>query len=190
MKPVNKTTNSNPSSTLRSLALGVVLRILIVALIIGITIIILSYKNAITHYPISGYSGIFLISVLSNSTIILPVSSSPVVFIAGSVLNPIIVGVIAGSGAALGEMSGYLAGFAGHEIMKNRKIYKWIEIWLIKWEGKFIFLLALIPNPLFDLVGIIAGTFKVPWWKFWIATATGKSIQFILLATLGTHLLA
>ncbi|CAA7404140.1 unnamed protein product [Spirodela intermedia] len=39
-----------------------------------------------------------------------------------------------------------------------------------------ILLLASVPNPLFDLAGILCGQFGIPFWKFFLATLTGKAI--------------
>lgn len=33
-----------------------------------------------------------------------------------------------------------------------------------------------MPNPLFDLAGIMCGQFGVPFWKFFLATLIGKAI--------------
>jgi uncharacterized membrane protein YdjX (TVP38/TMEM64 family) len=33
-----------------------------------------------------------------------------------------------------------------------------------------------VPNPLFDLAGILCGQFGIPFWKFFLATLTGKAI--------------
>ncbi|MQL88146.1 hypothetical protein Taro_020712 [Colocasia esculenta] len=34
----------------------------------------------------------------------------------------------------------------------------------------------LVPNPLFDLAGIMCGQFGIPFWKFFFATLTGKAL--------------
>lgn len=39
-----------------------------------------------------------------------------------------------------------------------------------------ILLLASIPNPLFDLAGIMCGQFGIPFWEFFLATVLGKAI--------------
>ncbi|KAJ6771571.1 MEMBRANE-ASSOCIATED PROGESTERONE RECEPTOR COMPONENT-RELATED [Salix koriyanagi] len=39
-----------------------------------------------------------------------------------------------------------------------------------------ILVLASVPNPLFDLAGIMCGQFGVPFWKFFAATLIGKAI--------------
>ncbi|KAK6915578.1 SNARE associated Golgi protein [Dillenia turbinata] len=39
-----------------------------------------------------------------------------------------------------------------------------------------ILVLASVPNPLFDLAGIMCGQFDIPFWKFFFATMIGKAI--------------
>ncbi|KAI4311271.1 hypothetical protein MLD38_036177 [Melastoma candidum] len=39
-----------------------------------------------------------------------------------------------------------------------------------------VLLLASVPNPLFDLAGIMCGQFGVPFWEFFLATLVGKAI--------------
>ncbi|KAI3815512.1 hypothetical protein L1987_15183 [Smallanthus sonchifolius] len=39
-----------------------------------------------------------------------------------------------------------------------------------------ILLLASVPNPLFDLAGIMCGQFRIPFWEFFFATVLGKAI--------------
>ncbi|KAK8938092.1 hypothetical protein KSP40_PGU009681 [Platanthera guangdongensis] len=39
-----------------------------------------------------------------------------------------------------------------------------------------ILALASVPNPLFDLAGIMCGQFGIPFWKFFLATLIGKAI--------------
>ncbi|KAF3457159.1 hypothetical protein FNV43_RR01816 [Rhamnella rubrinervis] len=39
-----------------------------------------------------------------------------------------------------------------------------------------ILVLASVPNPLFDLAGIMCGQFGIPFWKFFLATLFGKAI--------------
>lgn len=39
-----------------------------------------------------------------------------------------------------------------------------------------ILLLASVPNPLFDLAGIMCGQFSIPFWEFFLATLVGKAI--------------
>jgi membrane protein YqaA with SNARE-associated domain len=45
-----------------------------------------------------------------------------------------------------------------------------------------IFVLAAIPNPIFDMGGILAGMARMAWWKFLTAAVLGKTIRFTLLS--------
>jgi membrane protein DedA with SNARE-associated domain len=47
--------------------------------------------------------------------------------------------------------------------------------------------LALVPNPVFDLGGIAAGTLRFPLWKFLVSCAAGKVIKNILFALAGYY---
>jgi membrane protein YqaA with SNARE-associated domain len=44
-----------------------------------------------------------------------------------------------------------------------------------------LFALALVPNPIFDVGGIMAGVLRIPPWAFILVTWAGKSIRFALL---------
>ncbi|MGD9001150.1 MAG: VTT domain-containing protein, partial [Anaerolineae bacterium] len=50
-----------------------------------------------------------------------------------------------------------------------------------------IFLLALLPNPLFDVAGMAAGALRLPVWKFLLSCAAGKVIKNILFAVAGYY---
>ena len=69
-----------------------------------------------------GYAGSFLISLISNATIVLPAPGLIVVLALGANLNPILLGVVAGFGSGLGELSGYLAGATGGELIRKRGV--------------------------------------------------------------------
>ena len=80
---------------------------------IGITIGIILLRDHIKQFAVYGYPGLFVFSLVSNATVVLPAPSFAAVFAVGGALNPIVIGVVAGLGAALGEMTGYLAGVGG-----------------------------------------------------------------------------
>ncbi|KAL5541597.1 hypothetical protein UlMin_009307 [Ulmus minor] len=55
-----------------------------------------------------------------------------------------------------------------------------IKRWLLSHSQHLNFItilvLASVPNPLFDLAGIMCGQFGIPFWKFFLATLLGKAI--------------
>ena len=136
-----------------------------------------------------GYVGVFLISLLGSATLFLPAPSYLFVITLGGVLNPLAVGMVAGLGAALGELTGYLAGRAGTEVLGNDSRIRQVSRWVRRYGVLSIFALAAIPNPLFDVGGIAAGAIQMPVWQFVLAAWLGKSVRMLLLAASGALLL-
>ncbi len=91
-------------------------------------------------------------------------------------------GLAAGVGGTVGELTGYLAGFGASGMITQTKIYAKTSKQIDKYGLWAIFLLALIPNPLFDVAGMIAGSVNIPWWKFMLSAGLGKVIKAIITA--------
>jgi len=79
-------------------------------------------------------------------------------------------------------MTGYLAGFGGSVVIENTDVYKKMVKFMKRWGAWVIFALAFIPNPVFDIGGIVAGSLKIPWWKSLGAATAGKSLRLIIFA--------
>jgi len=166
-------------------------RMQVVALLfsIGITVLILVFRERLAALAGYGYLGVFCVSVLANATIILPVPGIAVVFASGSVLHPLLVGLIAGVGEPLGELTGYLAGYGGSAIVEDRERFQRVKKWMERRGFLTLFLLSLIPNPLFDLAGIIAGMGHFPVPRFLLACWLGKTLKAVITAYSGFVLL-
>jgi membrane protein YqaA with SNARE-associated domain len=161
-------------------------RILAFLIVIGITVGIALERDRIEELPVYGYPAVFIVSLLGNASVIVPAPSFAIAFVAGSALNPIGVGVVAGLGAALGEMTGYLAGLSGKGIVEDRRGYDWVKRSMRKSGALIIFLLGAVPNFLFDIGGIIAGTVRMPVWQFLLAAWLGKSLRLGVVALTGS----
>ena len=128
---------------------------------------------------------LFAVSVVSSATLFLPVPGLAITTLVGSLLNPVTVGIVAGIGQTLGEMTGYLAGYSGQGLVNRSKTYNRIEGWMKRNESiseLVVFVLALIPNPLFDAAGMAAGALRFPVWKYLVAAGIGKIIKNIIFA--------
>jgi membrane protein DedA with SNARE-associated domain len=143
------------------------------------------FRDQLRELEKLAYGGAFLIMLISNATVILPVPGLVVVYSLGSTLNPLLVGLFAGPGAALGELTGYAAGYGGSAVIDDMKLYQTIKKWMDRYGAIVITLLASFPNPVFDMVGIVAGSVRMKWWRFLIAVWIGKTIQCILIAYAG-----
>ena len=107
--------------------------VLAALLVIAITIGIFLHGERIAELGSYGYLGAFLANLVSNASIFLPVPGGLILFALGAFLPPLLVGLAGGTGAALGEMTGYILGCSGRGIIKNRKAYDKSVEWLRKW---------------------------------------------------------
>lgn len=156
-----------------------------VILALAITIVVYLLRDRLRDVAEYGYVGLFLISVLGNATIVLPMPTLVTAFIGGGVFNPILVGVISAAGATIGELTGYLAGLSGQAVVENQDAYDRFSGWMEKYGLFALFLLAAFPNPLFDVAGIIAGMSRIRVTTYLVVVWAGKIVKFVLIAYLG-----
>jgi len=155
------------------------LSILIVALII-------IFSGEIEKLAVFGYVGAFLIAMLGSATIILPSPAFAAIIAMAAYFDPVLLGIVAGIGSGIGELTGYVAGKGARNILNSHiKESKKIEDFVRKYNVIAVFILAFIPNPLFDAAGLIAGGLKIKWWRFLIACIAGRVLRYVLLAVLG-----
>lgn len=162
-------------------------RALALAAVIAITALVFVYRERAQELSEYGYPGIFLISVIANATVILPVPGVALTFTMGSVFHPAAVALAAGAGATIGELTGYLTGFSGGGIIPKGATYERFEAWIQRFGGWFILVLAAIPNPLFDIGGAIAGALKMPVYEFLLWAWIGKTIKMLAFAYAGAY---
>ena len=154
--------------------------------VIAISVWIYSIKDQAAQLAAYGYPGIFIIAMLANATVFLPAPGVAVVFAMGSIFNPWLVALFAGTGAAIGELVGYLAGYSGQGIVENTQMFTRIEPWVRRYGVFAIFILAALPNPFFDIAGVAAGILKIPIGKFFIACWLGQLVKMFAFAYAGS----
>lgn len=164
-----------------------VLRVLALFAVIAITVFVFSIRNRVQQFSALGYPGVFLIALLANATVLLPAPGVAVIYALGAIFNPIGVGLAAGTGGALGELSGYLAGFSGQAVIERMDIYNRIQPWVMRYGGWTILVLSAIPNPFFDVAGIAAGIAKMPLRTFLFFTWIGQLIKMTMFALAGYY---
>jgi uncharacterized membrane protein YdjX (TVP38/TMEM64 family) len=161
------------------------LRILAFVFVVGLVIVIYIFRDQVRELSHLGYLGVFLITLIANATIFLPVPGIWVVFTMGAIFNPFFLGIFAGLGAATGDLAGYLLGFSGSGLAEHSKLYDQIYLFMHRhrrWSELLVMIMAMIPNPFFDLAGIAAGTLKMPVLRFFIFCALGSIIKMLAFA--------
>jgi membrane protein YqaA with SNARE-associated domain len=160
-------------------------KIIALAAVILMSVFIVLFWDRIAELETYGYLGIFVISILGSATIVIPAPTILATFVGGGIFNPFLVGIVSAFGATIGELTGYVAGSSGRAIInKEEKLVK-VEGWMRKYGLWTIFVLAVIPNPLFDLAGMVSGAGRIPVWKFLLVTLLGKTIKFLVIAFIG-----
>lgn len=157
---------------------------------ISVAIFLLRSEIDVNRLKPYRYVGIFVISFLAYATVLLPAPGAAIVFTIGAAFrdvpfNTVRVALAAGSGAALGEVSGYLAGFGSQAVLENRKIYQKLTGWMKKHGAITVFILSALPNPLFDLVGMVAGAMRMSPWKFIFWCWAGETLKMLVFAASG-----
>ena len=125
---------------------------------------------------------LFGLAAISTATLILPAPGLALTAIAGATGDPIVVGVVAGLGQAVGELTGYAAGWSGRSFLPENAATSRITGWLRRRGALVIFVLAVVPNPVFDLAGVAAGALRMPVRGYVAAVATGKVIKNVAIA--------
>jgi uncharacterized membrane protein YdjX (TVP38/TMEM64 family) len=79
-------------------------------------------------------------------------------------------------------LTGYAAGWSGRSILPDNAATSRITVWLRRRGMVMIFVLAAVPNPVFDLAGVAAGVLRMPVLTYLAAAATGKVIKNVVIA--------
>jgi len=161
------------------------IRILTILAVIAITATIFVFRDQVANLETYGYLGAFLIAVVTSATIILPVPGIVLIAGLGASFDPVLIGLAAGAGSALGEITGYMAGFSGQLVFENSRFYPQLERWMTRRGFIAITILSFVPNPFFDVAGATAGALRFPLWKFFIACFVGNTLRYIPVAWLG-----
>jgi membrane protein DedA with SNARE-associated domain len=147
------------------------------------------FSTDISNLKSYGYFGIFLINVIGAASILLPSPAAASVLGGGALLEDFLgipawfwVGIVAGLGEAIGEFSGYAAGYGGRPIVEDKPSYQRIARWMERRGAQTMFLMSTIPNPFFDVAGLAAGAVRMPMKSFFFSVLAGKTLKNMWLA--------
>lgn len=175
------------------LLVGIMIASLLVITIIlyySVRASIISLEEVIGIIKGMGYAGAFLSGFLATSTLFLSVFPSYIIIpllVGVASLNPLLVGVLAGLGAGLGQYLHYYVGVGGRYVLSEKRkegLVKW-RLKLEKYGLWLIILFAMTPLTPDDLIWIPLGLIGYPKMKALLAAMIGKIILNLFYAYAG-----
>ena len=157
------------------------------AVTIALSILIIQHRSYIYEISEWGYFGCFFVNVLTNGTFILPGFGIVITFTLGGVLNPAIVGAVAGIGEAIGATGAYFTGYAGRGLFRdsNNSLYLRFTNIIDRHGSKAIFFISAVLSPFFYPFAVFLGMIRFGWARFFLATWAGRTAKSMVLAYLG-----
>jgi membrane protein DedA with SNARE-associated domain len=154
---------------------------------IALSLLIIHHRSYIDQIAEWGYVGCFFINVLTNGTFVLPGFGIVITFTLGGVLNPAIVGAVAGIGEAIGAIGAYLTGYAGRGLFRdsNSSLYLRFSNIVERHGSKAIFFVSAVLSPFFYPFAVLLGALRFGWVRFFLATWAGRTVKSMALAYLG-----
>lgn len=144
----------------------------------------LLYKDQFENFKSLGILGIFLINLLGSATIFLPTPAILAVGVGATLYNPIVVAFVGAIGSSMGDSLGLVFGYASKEVLpiKAHPILVYLGKYFLKKYGVIaMFFFALIPNPIFDGIGIVAGLAGYSLIRFIVITFFGRFLRNLLI---------
>jgi membrane protein YqaA with SNARE-associated domain len=133
-----------------------------------------------------GYSGALIIAFVGNATVLFPFPYIGVPFILGGLadeatslflFDPWLIGIAAGLGAILGEMTGYFIGYGGGKLIDQEQTSSFKSF--IESHPRatplLIWFLAATPIP-DDVLIVPLGVARYSWWKVALPQFVGKTM--------------
>ena len=156
---------------------------------VAVCLLVFIFWDEVHKFSRYGYVGIFVASFLAGVTVVIPVPSVFLVFTMGAALNPILVGLIAGAGEAVGSMGVYLTGLSNSKALHalDKNVVDKFQAWIHSRGAISVFAMSAIFNPLFFPFTAIAGMMHFGWLKFFVLCLAGKAFKNIIVAGAGFY---
>ena len=168
---------------------------ILVGLSFGFTYLIrylMAYFNIpIDKFAYTAYLFVFGITLLSNAAIFVPVYIHvSIMMAAAQYWNPALIALAASVAGALGEMTGYYAGYLGKRIthLENAPGYERLAGWMKRYGFWGILIISIQPILPVDVAGLLAGASKLQIWKFLVPCWAGKFAKYLLACYIGPAL--
>lgn len=145
-----------------------------------------------TYAVDNGLMGMFILSVAANATVFINIPySSVAVLLAGLGLSPILIALVAGVGAMIGEVVDYLIGVGSGKFISRGREKLFGDIRRLLDHKRYlaplmIFIFGALPIPDYILL-VPLGVIRYSFWKMVLAMTAGKIVQNFYFALLGKY---
>ena len=160
--------------------------LIVAALSVLLVFVLLHFRESMAHLGSWGYLGGFLAELTNSALIIVPTPAAAYTFTMGFTLNPLLLGLVGGIGAATGELVGYILGVRGRRVLEGGRLYERLKALSAQRTGPVLLASAIMPVP-FDVAGVWAGAIRYPIWRFLILVTAGKLIKVTAIALAGYY---
>ena len=150
---------------------------LAVLAVLGMLAALWLLRGTLSSLPQVGYPAVFLLSLLGSAAMVVPVPGLLSVCALSLTLVPIFVALVATVAETIGEISGYAVGYGGRRVIEGRGFYARVAGWMERRGVLVIFVISIVPNPFFDVIGIAAGGLRFPLRRFLVIVFAGKIIK-------------
>ena len=159
-------------------------RVQIAVLLLAVAVIaaVWYFRGYFSSIEAVGYPAVFLLSLLGSVSMVMPVPGLLSVCSTSVVLDPLLVGIVAGVGETIGEASGYALGFGGGSVVEKHRAYPKVKRWMEERGALVIFAVSVVPNPVFDVVGVAAGAVRYSPVRFFGIVLLGKVLKGVMVA--------
>jgi len=160
-----------------------------VVLTLAFCLFVVVYWEEVIRFARYGYIGVLVVSFLGDVAPFVPLPNLLIVFTLGGVLNPLLVGLVAGFGEAIGSVVVYMTGLssAGAFHTLDSHVMERFRAWLKTRGAISVFIMSAVFNPFFYPFTAIAGMMHFGWWRFLLLCLAGKCLKNVLLAIAGYY---
>ena len=151
---------------------------------ISLAVILFRFSSYLETLGNWRYVGVAAAEFANSAMMIIPTPASAYTFAMGAALNPILVGLIGGAAATVGELIGYNIGWRGNSIVADRPGVQRFSEWTDRWGTTALLICASLPVP-FDIAGVWAGATRYPLARFILVVFIGKTIRATGIALAG-----
>ncbi len=151
---------------------------------ISLAVILFRFSSFLETLGPWRYLGVAAAEFGNSAMMVFPTPASAYTFAMGAALNPILVGLVGGAAATIGELIGYNLGKRGNSVISDRPSIQRFSAWTERWGAFVLLACAALPVP-FDIAGVWAGATRYPLARFIPIVLVGKTVRATCIALAG-----